>query len=87
VQEAGDAARWQHFGSTEPTESWQEGPGVVEVESGISPEVRAQLEKMGHSVKPGKGGFGGYQAIWRDPETGVYWGATEMRKDGEAIGY
>jgi gamma-glutamyltranspeptidase/glutathione hydrolase len=31
--------------------------------------------------------FGGYQAIYRDPKTGVYAGATEMRKDGLAIGY
>jgi hypothetical protein len=23
----------------------------------------------------------------RDPATGVYWGASEMRKDGSAIGY
>ena len=31
--------------------------------------------------------FGGYQAIMRDRRQGTYWGATEMRKDGEAIGY
>lgn len=87
VQEAGDAARWQHYGSTEPTEDWQEGPGRLEVESGIAPDVRARLEKMGHKVELGEGGFGGYQAIWRDPETGVYWGASEMRKDGMAVAY
>jgi gamma-glutamyltranspeptidase/glutathione hydrolase len=33
------------------------------------------------------GGYGGYQAIMRDPKTGVYYGASESRKDGCAIGY
>jgi gamma-glutamyltranspeptidase/glutathione hydrolase len=31
--------------------------------------------------------FGGYQAIVRDPDSGVYTGASEMRKDGQAAGY
>jgi len=31
--------------------------------------------------------FGGYQAIWRDPATGEYSGASERRKDGCAAGY
>ncbi|MFP3944883.1 MAG: gamma-glutamyltransferase family protein [Alphaproteobacteria bacterium] len=87
VQEAGDAARWRHSGSTEPTGSWQAGPGVLNVETGIAPEVRARLEEMGHVVEQTERGYGGYQAIWRDPETGVYRGASEMRKDGAAIGY
>ena len=44
---------------------------------------------MGHNVNVVENGamFGGYQAIWRDSETGVYNGATEMRKDGTVIGY
>lgn len=28
-----------------------------------------------------------YQAILRDPGTGVYYGASESRKDGQAAGY
>jgi gamma-glutamyltranspeptidase/glutathione hydrolase len=35
----------------------------------------------------GVANYGGYQAIWRDPKTGVYSGATERRKDGCALGY
>ena len=27
------------------------------------------------------------QAIYRDPESGVYFGASESRKDGHAAGY
>ena len=44
---------------------------------------------MGHRVQVVTDGimFGGYQAIYRDHKTGVYIGATEMRKDGLAIGY
>ena len=88
VQDAGDAARFHHTGSTSPT--WQgrmQDGGTVELESGITPEVYAELERRGHKLRITSGPFGGYQAIWRDPETGVYWGATEMRKDGIAIGY
>ena len=89
VQEAGDAARWRHAGSTQPTDAIGEATdvGTVYLESGVPAEVIAELEARGHNVEPGDGGFGGYQAIWRDPETGVYHAASEMRKDGSAIGY
>jgi gamma-glutamyltranspeptidase/glutathione hydrolase len=89
VQEAGDAARWRHEGSTEPTDpvTQQGGKGVVRVESGVPQSVREALEALGHVVQDGDGGFGGYQAIRRDPDTGVLFGASEMRKDGAAQGY
>jgi gamma-glutamyltranspeptidase / glutathione hydrolase len=87
VQEAGDAARWRHSGTAEPTGEKSEGIGTVEVESGISPAAKAELEKRGYKVVPGTGNFGGYQAIMRDAKRGVYWGASEMRKDGQAAGY
>ncbi|MBI1329404.1 MAG: gamma-glutamyltransferase [Alphaproteobacteria bacterium] len=86
VQEAGDAARWRHFGNAEPTGEPSQGIGTVEMESGFSEDVKAELEKRGYKVVPGTGGFGGYQAIMRAPN-GVYWGASEMRKDGQVIGY
>jgi gamma-glutamyltranspeptidase / glutathione hydrolase len=87
VQEAGDAARWRHYGNAEPTGEPSQGIGTVEMESGFSPEVKAELEKRGYKVVPGTGAFGGYQAIMFDPKNHVYWGASEMRKDGEAMGY
>jgi gamma-glutamyltranspeptidase/glutathione hydrolase len=59
----------------------------VFLESGISPSVQAELAKRGHSVMVGGGNYGGYQGIMRDRLNRVYWGATEMRKDGVAIGY
>jgi gamma-glutamyltranspeptidase/glutathione hydrolase len=87
VQEAGDAARWYHAGNTEVTGEASTGTGSVEMESGFSPDVKAELAKRGYEIKPGTGVFGGYQAIMFDPKQHVYWGASEMRKDGEAIGY
>lgn len=89
LQEAGDVARWHHTGSTEPFiagDPMSDG-GILQLESGIKPEVLTELRARGHMVEYAVGPFGGYQAIWRDPETGVYSGASEMRKDGMAIGY
>lgn len=86
-QEAGDFMRFHHGGGSEPTGYPAQGVGIVEIRSGLPAAARAELIKRGHQVVPGRGGFGGYQAILRDPKTGVYWGATEMRKDGLAIGY
>ncbi|MHA1543862.1 MAG: gamma-glutamyltransferase [Alphaproteobacteria bacterium] len=89
LQEAGDVARYHHSGSTEPfiVDGKMIDGGVLQLESGVLPEVIAELRRRGHVVEVISGPFGGYQAIWRDPETGVYYGATEMRKDGAAIGY
>ena len=88
VQAAGDAARFHHAGSTEPTglDPMEDG-GTLQVESGVPLDVVRGLEARGHKVEYTTGPFGGYQAIWRDPDTGVYWGASEMRKDGQAAGY
>jgi gamma-glutamyltranspeptidase / glutathione hydrolase len=87
LQVAGDAARWRHYGSSEPTGDAREGVGTVTLENGFPPETRKALEKMGHRLAGPDGSFGGYQAIWRDPRTHVYYGASEMRKDGQAQGY
>ncbi len=93
LQEAGDAARLNHDGGRQPTEGLA-GPsadplGTLYVEPGIPAATVERLREMGHKVEIVDDGimFGGYQAIARDPETGVYTGATEMRKDGQASGY
>jgi gamma-glutamyltranspeptidase/glutathione hydrolase len=88
VQAAGDAARFHHDGSTEPlgTPPMTDG-GVLEIESGVPQTVADELKRRGHKVDYVVGSYGGYQAIWRDPATGVYWGASEFRKDGQAAGY
>ena len=75
LQEAGDAARVRHGGS-------------VMVEPGVTDEVIAELERMGHEVRrAGGGGMGGYQAIMINPDTGMLHGGTDPRKDGVVVGY
>ncbi|WP_368562887.1 gamma-glutamyltransferase [Pseudoxanthomonas sp. UTMC 1351] len=89
LQEAGDAPRIQHEGSTEPTgqNTAMSDGGVVQLESGYPYETVRTLMDIGHHVEWALGPYGGYQAIRRDPETGVYYGASESRKDGQAAGY
>ncbi|GAB4022917.1 gamma-glutamyltransferase [Spirosoma koreense] len=86
VQEAGDAARFSHSGSSEPIGTRMTDGGRLALESGIPNEVRTELEKRGHHLTP-TDFFGGYQAIQWDAVNRIYWGATEMRKDGQAAGY
>lgn len=87
LQEAGDAPRIRHAGSSDPTGGTMGDGGVVLLESAVSDEARRGLRARGHRLLPGDGGFGGYQAILRDKENGVYIGASESRKDGHAAGY
>ena len=75
VQEAGDAARMRHTGAE------------LALESGIGADVRRSLEARGHTITPGRGLMGGYQAIVIDPGTGVLLGGSDLRKDGLAIGW
>ena len=87
LQEAGDAPRIQHIGSSEPTGQTMTDGGTVLLESGIGWEnIRALIGK-GHKIQWDLGGFGGYQAIMWDEENGVYYGASESRKDGQAAGW
>lgn len=87
LQEAGDAPRILHMGSTEPTGEVMNDGGYVSLESGFPVETRRELIKKGHVLRDGLGEFGGYQAIGFNAETGVYRGASESRKDGHAAGY
>jgi gamma-glutamyltranspeptidase / glutathione hydrolase len=89
LQEAGDAPRIHHDGSTEPTGQalQMSDGGVLELESGFPMETVRALMQAGHTVKFAHGPYGGYQAIARDPKHGVYIGASESRKDGQAAGY
>jgi gamma-glutamyltranspeptidase/glutathione hydrolase len=75
VQEAGEAPRFRHT------------PNGLALESAISPDVRAELARLGHRPINAVGVFGGYQGILIDPKTGVLMGGSDPRKDGLAIGY
>lgn len=87
LQEAGDAPRIRHGGSSQPTGEKMSDGGIVYLESGISYENTRELVRRGHRIQYSEGGFGGYQAILWDEEKGVYFGASESRKDGQAAGY
>ena len=89
LQEAGDAPRIHHDGSTEP--AGQNTPmadgGILNLESQFPYETVQALMRRGHTIQFADGPYGGYQAIARDPDTGVYAGASESRKDGQAAGF
>jgi gamma-glutamyltranspeptidase/glutathione hydrolase len=87
LQEAGDAARMRHSGSSQPTDELMSDGGTVYLESGIPESVRDELKAMGHDVATRRTVYGGYQAILRHHVQGVYYGASESRKDGQAAGY
>ena len=85
LQEAGDAPRIRHVGSSQPTGEKMLDGGYLSLEKGISEEVINKLKKLGHKLQYDLGGFGGYQAIML--KDGVYYGASDSRKDGQASGY
>lgn len=87
VQEAGDAARFYHTGSSEPFGTTMSDGGKVALESAIDDAVVRELVRRGHRIEPQIGPFGGYQAILYDAKNDVYVGASESRKDGHAAGY
>lgn len=90
VQQAGEAPRWRHLGSSEPTgEAAEPGGGALALESGFAPEVLRALQAKGHRLANLKDyfGFGGYQAIRIDVKNHVLMGGSDPRKDGAVVGY
>ncbi len=86
-QQAGEQPRIEHSESSTPTGRKMTGGGNVSFEQGIPDNVKLRLAEMGHTIKPGVGVFGGYQGIWRKENPRRYFGASDPRKDGCAIGY
>jgi gamma-glutamyltranspeptidase / glutathione hydrolase len=87
LQEAGDAPRIHHIGSSEPTGQQMTNGGILQLESGFRTEVIQKLMSMGHTIQWNLGGYGGYQAIMWDDKNKVWFGASESRFDGQASGY
>jgi gamma-glutamyltranspeptidase/glutathione hydrolase len=85
-QEAGDAPRIRHEGSSTPEGQAADGVGNLMLEAGFSPSVVRDLIMMRHKVGSGLF-FGGYQGILWHEEEGYYEGATESRFDGASVGY
>lgn len=88
LQEACDAARWQHNAMHVPTGEVDEDPFPhVTLETGFPWEtVRALLDKH-HQIRFDNGGSGGFQGVMRDLVNNTWIGASEGRKDGNAAGY
>ena len=87
LQEAGDAPRMYHYGSSEPTGQNMTDGGTLCLEDGFRWEVIQKLLSMGHRIEWNLGSYGGYQAIMWDEKNKVWYGASESRKDGQAAGY
>ncbi len=87
LQEAGDAPRISHDGSSQPTGEVMNDGGQVSLESGFEYPTIRELMSKGHRVGYALGPYGGYQAIRWDKKNKVYYGASESRKDGQAAGY
>ena len=86
-QQAGEQPRVAHFESSTPKGTRSTGPGMVGLEEHISPEVRQALIDKGHRIRRSTGAYGGYQAIWRMEDPIRYFGGSDPRKDGCAVGY
>jgi gamma-glutamyltranspeptidase/glutathione hydrolase len=84
LQEAGDAPRVSHR-RTISSRGHLDTVGDTYVESGFPYETLRSLMDKGHNIRMSKGIFGGYQAIMK--KDGIYYGASESRKDGQAAGY
>jgi gamma-glutamyltranspeptidase/glutathione hydrolase len=64
----------------------------VALERDLAAVVGAGLARRGHVLEDEtaallRGGFGGAQGIAIDPASGAYWGGSDPRKDGCAIGF
>ncbi|MEN6427011.1 MAG: gamma-glutamyltransferase [Phycisphaerales bacterium] len=86
-QQAGEQPRIEHAESSEPTGTKMVNGGTVGFEKGIDDETKLTLAYMGHRVRPNLGAYGGYQGIWREEAPLRYFGGSDPRKDGCAIGY
>ena len=87
LQEAGDAPRIRHQSDQQPTGGDMTDGGELALESGFNYKQVRELMKKGHKIIYDMGSFGGYQAIMIDYINKVYYGASESRKDGNAIGF
>jgi len=86
-QQAGEQPRVAHFESSTPMGDRMVGGGSVGFERHIPDTVKQQLVDTGHTVRKNVGAFGGYQGIWRKENPRRYFGGTDPRKDGCAIGF
>jgi gamma-glutamyltranspeptidase/glutathione hydrolase len=67
------------------------GSSVLALEEGLPTATMARLAELGHRVRPvsgyGRGVFGDGQIIRRDAATGVLFGGSDPRKDGQVAAF
>lgn len=82
-QEALNRPRWCLIDGT--------GDSVLALEEGVPVKSMARLAELGHTIRPisgrGRNLFGDGQIIYRDPETGVLFGGSDPRKDGQVAAF
>ena len=81
IQEAIDRPRFNYLAADR-----------VALERALAARIGTELVRRGHVVEDETaallhGGFGGAQGIMIDPATDTYWGGSDPRKDGCAIGF
>ena len=86
-QQAGEQPRIEHTGGSSPQGKVATAPGTVICEPFIPDETRGELAKKGHHISNSEDTFGGYQSIWREEDPRRYFGGSDPRKDGCAMGY
>ena len=86
-QQAGDQPRLAHDGSSTPWGDTAADGGTLRFERRFPDAVKKRLEERGHRLSEGLSAHGGYQAVWRRDDPRVYFGGSDPRKDGAALGY
>jgi gamma-glutamyltranspeptidase/glutathione hydrolase len=92
AQEAGDAPRWHHEGSSEAMGEDDKsigGTGLLRLETGVPEATQRALAAMGWRLGPSDGGFGRYSCVERRESGGerVYGAAADVRADGLGLAY
>jgi gamma-glutamyltranspeptidase/glutathione hydrolase len=86
-QQAGDQPRIDHIGGPDPAAGQSTDGGTAFFEHGFDDNVKLRLAEMGHQVGAEVVAPGVYQAIWRIDDPLVYFGGSDPRMDGGALGY
>ena len=87
IQQAGEQSRISHVGSSNPWGGRMENGGELVRERGLPEATQQGLKELGHRFSERIISHGGYQAIWREENPRRYFGGSDPRKDGAALGY
>src|SRR5258708_20093977 len=87
LQEAGDASRWQHEGSSEPTGGNMTDGGWVNFESGYPYETIRELMNRGHHIRFDLGGYGGFKKKFGEGAPGAYYAVSPTPQTSLTAGF